>query len=128
MRIADDNSCMELFKYFTKVVSKTKAGEYKIYIKALDTMFLALRKVRTFQPSGLIKEVSEDIEPEQAELTHRDITACWSWLDTDWLDKETGEILTGFSPSANMQKIASNIVDDKKDIGRFATLPSTNTF
>jgi hypothetical protein len=128
MKQADDNSVMELFKYFTKVVSKTKAGEYKIYLKALDTMFLAMRKVRTFQPFGLIKEVSEDVEPEQAELTHRDITACWSWLETDWLDKETGEILTGFEPSENMQKIASNVVADNKDIGKFASLPSTNTF
>lgn len=124
IRPADDNSCMELFKYFTKVVSKNKTGEYKIYIKALDTMFQAMSKVRTFQPSGIIKEVSEDIEPEQAELTHRDITACWSWLNSDWLDKETGELLTSFSPSENMTKIASNVVVDSQDVGKFGLLPS----
>jgi hypothetical protein len=73
LKKADNNSVKELFKYFTKVASKTKSkaangvhtSEYRIHLEALDRMFVAMRRVRTFQPCGVIKAVSEEVEPEQ---------------------------------------------------------------
>jgi Replication protein len=129
LRPADDNSCMELFKYFTKVISKTKdKKDYRIHVSALDQMFRAMKKVRTFQPTGVIKAVSEDIDELQAEATGREVVACWSWLGAgDWVDKETGEMLTGYVPSLAIKEIASHIVMPKP-AGKFNSLSKSNQF
>jgi hypothetical protein len=126
LRRADNKSCLELFKYFTKVVSKTKGeSDYRIHVRALDTMFLAMRGVRTFQPTGGLKLVSEDVEELQAEATNREQMAAWSWLNgcADWVNAETGELLTGYSPTDGLQKIASHIVEGDTQ-GKFAELPT----
>jgi hypothetical protein len=129
LRPADNNSCMELFKYFTKVISKSKdKTDYRIHVAALDQMFRAMKKVRTFQPTGVIKAVSEDIDELQAEATGRDIVACWSWLGQgDWLDKETGELLTGYIPSPAIKEIASHVVLPKA-AGKFNSLTKSKSF
>lgn len=129
LRPADSASCFELFKYFTKVISKSKdKADYRIHVAALDTMFRAMKKVRTFQPTGVIKAVSEDLDELQAEATGRDIVACWSWLGQgDWLDKETGELLTGYIPSPAIKEIASHIVLPKS-AGKFNSLTKSQAF
>lgn len=95
---ADDNSAMELFKYFTKIVTKKR-----FYISALDTIFTAMYGKRTFQPMGIKKIVSEDIS-ELQKIVYEDLEereSLWTWVDeaTDWIDFDTGETLTGYSPS-----------------------------
>jgi len=114
----DNASCMELFKYFTKVVSKTKskskaggeASDYRIHLAALDTMFVAMRAVRTFQPCGVIKAVSEEIETEIALESGRAEVNFWKWLNHDWVNKDTERALTGYVPAPGIQDIANHIV------------------
>lgn len=113
LKKADSGSAMELFKYFTKVVSKTKngkSGDYRIHVAALDVMFVAMRAVRTFQPCGVIKAVSEEVEPEQAEASGRDETNFWQWTGGDWMNPETAELLTNWVPSAGIQDIKNHLV------------------
>jgi hypothetical protein len=131
IRPADDNSCMELFKYFTKVISKTTTdgkSDYSINLAALDTIFRAMKGKRTFQPSGCIKTVSEDVEPEQAELAPSDLEACWSWLETDWIDKETGELLSGYEPSEAIKNITDKVFAENQEGGTFGTLLQSTEF
>lgn len=106
VRQADDNSVMELFKYFTKIVTKKT-----IYIQALDTIFLAMRNRRVFQPMGIEKNVPEDIESLQAEVIEdlKFREAVWTWIDSDWVNPETGETLTGYEPSENVTKLIKAI-------------------
>ena len=52
---------IELFKYTTKLVSKSKKG-YSIYVYALDKIFNSMYGMRTFQPFGKVRMVKEDIE------------------------------------------------------------------
>jgi hypothetical protein len=114
----DNKSCMELFKYFTKVVSKTKSksktggetSDYRIHLSALDTMFVAMRAVRTFQPCGVIKAVSEEIETEIALESGRAEVNFWKWLNHDWVNKDTERVLTGYVPAPGIQDIANHIV------------------
>lgn len=114
----DNNSCMELFKYFTKVVSKTKsksksggeASDYRIHLAALDTMFVAMRAVRTFQPCGVIKAVPEEIETEIALESGRSEVNFWKWLKHDWVNKDTEAALTGYIPAPGIQDIANHMV------------------
>jgi hypothetical protein len=93
IRSADSNSLNELFKYTTKIgISKTKAknNSIDIQVQAIYTITKAMYKKRAFQPFGLIKKVSEDIEDtdlkkeQYPELKDYDC-AFWTWQNNDWL-------------------------------------------
>jgi len=107
VRQADDKSVMELFKYFTKIVTKEQ-----IHIKPLDVIFSSMRGMRVFQPMGIKKDVDENIKELQSErykdLEDREVE--WTWIDTDWIDRNTGEMLTGYSPSETFQAIVNSTV------------------
>lgn len=51
VRKADNNSIKELFKYFTKIISKT-ATDRAVYIDRIDTIFRSIRGCRIFQSFG----------------------------------------------------------------------------
>jgi len=104
IRKADENSMIELFKYTTKLTTKNKVtrDEDKTTIevnpKALDTIFQALYKKRTFQSMGWVKMVSEDVEEVDAQIVE-DIEEgidVWQWEQeaSDWVNSY-GELLTG---------------------------------
>ena len=106
IRPADDGSIIELFKYTTKLVTKSdvirEGGKAEINInpEALDIIFKALYRVRTFQPLGRASKlpVSEDVEEIQAELFD-DLgmmtVDVWNWVQpiSDWVSDD-GECLT----------------------------------
>lgn len=94
---ADDNSIYELFKYFTKLHYKDGTQ-----VQALDVIFNAMYGLRTFQAMG-IKKISEDVEEIQAEIFEEIDTRekLWLWVENDWVDFQTGEYLTGFTPNDN---------------------------
>lgn len=73
VRKADKNAPIELFKYFTKLM--TDSGQF--FPQQMDFIFQTVKGMRTFQPFGGIKKVSEDIETEQG-------------MDIDWLPPQIG--------------------------------------
>jgi hypothetical protein len=109
IRPADENGLAELFKYVTKIVSKSKRDGYRIHVKALDVIFQSFYGLRTFQPFGNVKMVSEDIDELKSELY--DIpeyeSVVWSWYDTDWYNMLDGNSLTGYEPSESMKKLVT---------------------
>lgn len=110
-----DGEEVELFKYFTKMVSKTDKG-FQTFTKSLDTIFQAMQGRRVFQPMGLKKDVSENIDDiisEPIEDLKEDFI-CWKWNKNDWVDMTTGEVLTGYIPSDSMLKLIDNIVIVKR--------------
>lgn len=123
LRPADAGSIKELFKYFTKMVTKNKkTGKTSLYpAKAMDVIFQAMVGRRVFQPVG-IRKVAEDIEDLQSVIIE-DIAADhkqWSWSVTDiadkkvladWIDMNTGEALTGYEPSEALQDLLRNTAD-----------------
>jgi hypothetical protein len=112
IRPADDGALAELFKYFTKVTGKTKRGDKRIFLLALDNIMQATNGLRTFQPFGLKREVSEDVTDLEAtiETGRAALPTSWSWHDHDWIDHQTGELLTGWVPSPAIRAIADLIV------------------
>ncbi len=117
VRPADTKAVKELFKYFTKIAASKryskitgKVVDYSVHIGPLDVMFQAMKGRRVFQPCGIVKAVSEEIEPSFSLPTERDLTACYSWMGTDWIDRSTGRVLTGWEPSSAVKELASHIV------------------
>jgi hypothetical protein len=67
--------------------------------------------MRVFQPFG-IKKVSEDID-ELVSQEIKDITendTLWRWFESDWVDNQTGELLTGYEIDEGIKSIIDNII------------------
>lgn len=101
----NDGSLMELFKYFTKFIS-----DKKIYVRALDNVFVAIRGLRVYQPFG-IRKVNEEIKEIQTQIIEDLVKAekLWVWKENDWIDEQTGECLTGYTPDDTMKELIENI-------------------
>jgi len=110
---ADDTSLIELCKYFTKVIAKD--NDYNP--KALDIMFRAVRGKRTFQPIGIKKDVSEDIEeiqsqeiefkPPQEQIWGYEADA-YDWVSAD------GELFSEYSPTVKDLSVINKVYDSTK--------------
>lgn len=100
VRKADKNSLSEIFKYTTKIIV-AKKGQMDVYIRPLDTILKCLYRRRCFQPFGLIKMVSEDVDEldgmvyEELEDTCGGIVE-WVWKECDWVNGK--DTLTGYIP------------------------------
>lgn len=107
-RKADESTLMELFKYTTKIVSKA-GKDFQIYIQPLDVIFQAMHKVRTFQPFGSVRMVSEDIDDVKADSYDIPFyeSVVWEWTGNDWQSMLTGETLTGYQPSKRMIELTT---------------------
>ena len=117
IRPADDDSVMELFKYFTKLIVKVNRGkDRQVCIEQLDVIFQAIRGRRTFQNFGFTapKEVEKPDEKalEMADKIEEDtFREVWQWYQEhhDWVGTQTGELLTGYVPSPKFKKFVESI-------------------
>jgi len=99
--VADYDSMTELFKYFSKAISKK--GE--VYPKQLDIIYSAFRNRRVVQPLGIKKEVDEDEREKVIYEELQEDNAQWQWDkdNFDWVNHQTGETLTGFVPTHDIK-------------------------
>ncbi len=114
----------ELFKYFTKLVIRGLDGERTAPPPlALDTMFKAVKGLRTFQPMGFVSHVKLDATDETLELDAGTVSPIapdsrgrirWQWIGDDWLDYSSGELLSGFTPSDSMRELVKRITTDSR--------------
>jgi hypothetical protein len=108
---AGDGVAAELFKYLTKDTVIVDGKERAIPSRALDTIYKAVKRRRTIQPTGDLKAVQvEAVEDADGDLqldastpapSRRSAPCLWSWVSslTDWVDYDTGEVLAGYDPS-----------------------------
>ena len=101
---ADDNSMIELFKYFTKIITKKKV----IPPENLNEIFMAIRKMHTVRPFGfqvLLPGDDEEIEFDEESVDALDYDVYgWEQDLHDWVSKVTGEKLSGYVPSDKVKK------------------------
>lgn len=70
IRPADTNSLKELFKYAMKVIHRDKTTTkniYQVYPIAIDTMYQAIKGIRTIQPTGDFRNIIEPDKDEDSE-------------------------------------------------------------
>lgn len=117
VRKADLNSCMELFKYMTKILVKTSGSldaKTLIHSPSLDIIFNAMRRRRTIQTFGFKKtpvaDVLDENDPCLTDKIDRLTVDIYEWEQgvTDWVNVDTGELLTGYSPPQALEQIVNN--------------------
>lgn len=115
----------ELFKYFTKLVIRGLDGERTApHPIALDTMFKAVKGLRTFQTMGFTCTAAPvDADDEALELDAGTVSPIkpdsrgrirWQWIGDDWMDYGTGELLSGFTPSDGIRELVNRIRADAR--------------
>lgn len=108
-RTADENSCFELFKYFTKITSNSSKDDF-ITATALDTIFRNIQGKRTFQSFGFVphKEIDPRLREESEEISEA-ILFNWKKDLHTWINLETGESLTGWQPPKHLKEKVKKI-------------------
>lgn len=112
LRSANEGSYRELFKYAFKAEIKTSN---KTNAKRYDIVFQAMRGKRTYQAFGGIKKIEEDFTEDDLKngiILEDYPDKIFTWVTSDWYDKETGEALINLS-----------IPDKVKDLTNY---PQTN--
>lgn len=133
IRKADEKSHKELFKYFTKLnESKRKPGEsLSLNYKRLDIVFCAMKGRQVFKAFGQLKAIQEDFEDEDLQATTNLGSAyanrLFSWIDNDWIDKETGELLIAKDIPSKVKALIPQTIEEKKAIEDFNYLPPVTT-
>jgi hypothetical protein len=108
VRPAELNSEKELFKYFSKFVSKTGKGDNVVVVRALDNIFSSIVNRRVFQPIGIKKFINvEESMPEVRGMWYDDLPYVdgikhWNWNGENWKDEDQNS-LCEYRPS-NAQK------------------------
>ena len=116
IRPASQNDLIELFKYFTKILSRSKKDKkITINASALDNIFQSIKGIRTFQPIGfkapkLIPSIEEgDNQNDFAVTVDRSVVFDWIHEFHDWISAD-GEILSDFTPTEKLENIVMNVI------------------
>lgn len=120
VRPLDRGGAAELFKYFTKLPTPGQHGRSNSFApEALNTIFSALKGLRTLQPYGLFfanqrlrGKTDEELMDEgytgspESDAPHR---TAWVWEQSigDWCDRRTGLILGWHEPQGMSRRKAS---------------------
>lgn len=122
-----DGSLMEVFKYFTQLISKgTKAG---VHVESLDTIFRAMHRKHVWRPVGfcLPPDATDDpngdlgVERKGGAWKRLSERVLWKWMQeyADWIDQDTGDWLTGYDPSDRFRNLVEGITPGR-DVQRAA--------
>lgn len=116
IRVADKNSCYELFKYASKLMSDKKdvdGSRKPVPAFALDTIFGSIRGLRLWADVGLTSKLVRDTT-EEGELQVDEGTSAtkrvtetidWVWQQGvyDWVSRQDAEVLSEYEPSEKVK-------------------------
>jgi hypothetical protein len=112
----------ELFKYLSKLLVKIDGRYTAPPPRALDTLFKAVKGLRTVQPMGCRAArvvITDDdgaltLDASTPAISRRDELIEWEWVTafSDWADFTTGELLAGYTPTEKTVQLLSNIRAD----------------
>lgn len=114
----DVGSLTELFKYYTKLVTKGRDGRRRIVpAHALDTIFRAIKGDKVWQRFGFVLPKGDDEAIETETIEDLTGTPAWKRLGdeiaweydrelADWVDHATGEVLSEHDLSPDLRELA----------------------
>ena len=132
VRSCDERALTELFKYFSKLASDDR----RVSPEKLDVIFRAMKGRRVFQSFGFVMPKVETTLEEEFELNQStqaisqvERNVLWEWDQdlADWVDRQTGECLTGYEPSERDRSFVEAtcrgepLLDDRDPLGRSET-------
>jgi hypothetical protein len=117
IRPCDEGSLREVFKYFTKLVTRLDGRAIAASAPALDVIFTAMRGKRVYQPLGfrVASEVDEEAEigtdGDTAVVSVFGRDAVWQWDQhhADWVEHSTGEVLSHYEPSPRVSAYVTQL-------------------
>jgi hypothetical protein len=121
MRPVRQGEYLEIFKYFTKLISTDKsAGKELRYIdfERLNVVFSTLKGTRVYQPFGVIKAICEEIDDDEliAGESSEEYMQLWRWMTDVGYVNEDGEILTGeYQLPSWVETLCGRLPDSKND-------------
>ena len=121
MRPVRQGEYLEIFKYFTKLISTDKsAGKERRYIdfERLNVVFSTLKGTRVYQPFGVIKAICEEIDDDEliAGESSEEYMQLWRWMTDVGYVNEDGEILTGeYQLPSWVETLCGRLPDGKND-------------
>lgn len=113
-----ERDMIETIKYSTKILTepdprkkRPEKGPRKVYISALNNILFALSGHHVFDRFGFNLPVKK-VKPTSS-LTHTIDFEEWIYNPhlTDWVNPETGDRLTGYSPDSEIRSILQNGID-----------------
>jgi hypothetical protein len=119
VRQASEGSAMELFKYFTKIIS-SKAKDKSIYLDSLDVIFKAFRGRRVFQNFGFKLPKIEKAEIQAVEELKSPETENLSQI-IDFLEKDkndhvsTGALISEMKGKKGLKELIEWVKKEKKN-------------
>jgi len=127
IRPADKGSWKELFKYFTKLLTKDD-GLFKddplmkkrafSDFQRNDFLFRSLKGKRVFQPFGGIKKADEEITEALIQKQERPSQfqgEFWQWQNTKWVS-ELDEVLCNFTTTKATERLLRYTPKDKTEV------------
>lgn len=113
IRPVENGQYIEIFKYFTKLLTKDSTGKRNIDFVRLNIVLEALSGKRVYQPFGKIKAISEDEEDLEliAKLEDRNIFKLWEWATgIGYVCKDDGDLLVpDFKAEEWVEKLCGKI-------------------
>lgn len=119
MRRADDSTINEVFKYAAKLSIREKGKVEPIPAKNLDVIYQAMSGLRMWSAVGIRSANGElELDDEQMELRAQELAfkrtdemVCWEWMQSirDWVDLETGEVLSEYVPSPKAENFIKKL-------------------
>ena len=97
IRPVQEGKYIELFKYFTKLITKNEKGKKWIDFERLDVIFRALRGKRVYQSFGKIRQQKEEIENFvlEGQEVSKEYSKIWKWATGVGYVSPDGEVLAG---------------------------------
>jgi hypothetical protein len=106
---------IEVIKYGAKVftdpeMKKGKSGKWKVYASALHEIYKVFEGRRLISSFGIDMPKIERTETQSKEVTniHRIV---YDKKLKDWIDTDTGELLTGYVPTAKLEYLINQCMD-----------------
>ena len=113
-----EKALIEIIKYGSKIFTepdlkkKQKSGiPMQVYAAALDNIFVAMKGIRLFDRFGF--DLPKSFTKHKSKVSFYSNFEEWEYIPQthDWINPNTGELLTGYIPNPNLQYLLNNAVN-----------------